>query len=488
MAQRDGRRSIRSAASCVILLLLDVSPIPAQSAVSAPVPVVVSGSLRTRVESWNWFGANPEGEYTYPGSLFRMSAAQSDKSRDWQVEVALPFLFDLPDRALAPGAQGPLGLGANYFAANDNHANVAALFVKQAFVRFKGAEQSLTFGRIEFVDGAEIAPKNRTLALLKRDRIAHRLLGNFIFTHVGRSFDGVLYARAGLSQNLTVIAARPTNGVFQVNGWGELDVNVFYGAWTRQTGGAGNAGEWRAFGLGYHDYRNDVLKTDNRPLADRRADAGSIGIATVGGHYLGVAETAAGSVDVLAWGAVQAGSWGALDHRAAAVAAEAGWQPALSTMNPWVRGGYAYASGDGDPDDRRHGTFFQVLPTPRVYARFPFFNLMNTRDLFGELIVRPMKALTVRADAHAIRLADAADLWYQGGGAFQPETFGYTGRPSSGHSSLAFLYDTGCDARLSERLDLSGYYGVATGKAVPETIYPGDRRARFGYLEAIVRF
>ena len=50
-----------------------------------------------------------------------------------------------------------------------------------------------------------------------------------------------------------------------------------------------------------------------------------------------------------------------------------------------------------------HGTFFQVLPTARIYARTPFFNLMNTVDAFGEVILRPSNRLTLRGDVHSIR-------------------------------------------------------------------------------------
>jgi hypothetical protein len=88
------------------------------------------------------------------------------------------------------------------------------------------------------------------------------------------------------------------------------------------------------------------------------------------------------------------------------------------------RGGINYGSRDGNPNDRTHGTFFQILPTPRTYARFPFFNMMNTRDDFAELILRPRKSLVLRTDVHAIELASAADLWYTGVGVYQPWTFG----------------------------------------------------------------
>jgi hypothetical protein len=200
--------------------------------------------------------------------------------------------------------------------------------------------------------------------------------------------------------NLTAVAARPTEGVFQVSGWDELKINVFYGALTGQHGKYA-ATDWRVFALGYSDYRSGVVKTDNRAAAVRNADADSIDIGTYGGHILQIVPTATGPIDLLFWGALQSGSWGTQTHRAGAYAAEAGWQPAvLKTLKPWIRGGYDFGSGDGNAADGTHSTFFQVLPTPRIYARTPFYNMMNSKDAFAELILRP-KRVTVRSDIHA---------------------------------------------------------------------------------------
>jgi hypothetical protein len=65
-----------------------------------------------------------------------------------------------------------------------------------------------------------------------------------------------------------------------------------------------------------------VLKTDDRAAAVRQKDMGNIRIGTFGGHYLQTAETPAGALDFLSWGAVQTGSWGALADRAGAFAGE----------------------------------------------------------------------------------------------------------------------------------------------------------------------
>jgi hypothetical protein len=455
--------------------------------------VVVSGSLRTRIESWDWFEGNANNQYTFPGSIFRLSLSQSTKQYEWQLEFAVPFLLGLPNDAIASAPQGQFGFGASYFAANNGQANAALPFVKQASVRFKSLGglqgQSLKVGRMEFIDGAEVAPTNATLAAVKRDRIAQRLLANFAFSDVGRSFDGAQYALNGSKLNLTLFGARPTRGVFQVDGWGELNINVFYGALTGQIGGKKSASEWRLFGLGYADQRDNVLKVDDRSLTLRRADTGHIQIGTYGGHFLHTMQTSAGAVDVMFWGALQNGSWGSLAQRSGAFAAEAGWQPpGLERIKPWLRGGYDYGSGDKDPNDATHGTFFQVLPTPRIYARFPFFNMMNNRDAFGELILRPSNRLTIRSDVHSLRLANSNDLWYSGGGAYQPWTFGYTGRPSNGQSSLATLYDTSADFNFNRYFSIGAYYGHAAGKLVLASIYPNGKDTNLGFVEMTFKF
>lgn len=325
------------------------------------------------------------------------------------------------------------------------------------------------------------------MAALKRDRIAQRLIGNFGFSHVGRSLDGAQYVYNKPKVNLTVMAARPTRGVFQVDGWGELDIHLASAALTGPVALQNSAGEWRVFAVQYNDWRN-VLKTDNRPAAARQADRENIAITTLGANYLHNFTATPGKFDVLFWGVWQGGAWGALDHRAGAAAIEAGYQPNIKTLRPWIRVGYNYGSGDGKPGDKQHNTFFQILPTPRIYARFPFFNMMNNEDLFGELILRPHARLSLRTDVHSLRLANRNDLWYAGGGAFQPWTFGYTGRPSNGNLGLATLFDVSADVNVNAHLAISGYFAAAQGKALTNSIYPNGKKARFGYIEFGYRF
>lgn len=477
--------------SCFLALAL-ISPLVAQA--PAPLkwgPVNVSGSLRIRPEAWDWFEAQANSGYAYSGQLFRLSFSQALPRLDWQLELAAPVLLGLPNDALAPGTQGALGLGANYYSANHLRRNAAMVFPKQAFLRWKGLfgddTQSLRVGRFEFSDGAEITPKNAALATLKKDRIAQRLIGPFGFTHVGRSFDGFHYV-AAKKVSVHLLGAAPTRGVFQVDGWGPLRIGLLYASVNGQVNRKTFASDWRLFAIGYQDGR-PIVKTDNRPLAVRRGDLNNLQIGTYGAHYLANVHTAAGSLDLLLWGALQNGRWGRQDHRAGAIALEGGFQPkVLPRLKPWVRGGYFHSSGDQNPADQRHGTFFQILPTPRPFARFPFFDLINNEDFLGTLTLRPHKAWTLSTEFHALRLANRHDLWFVGGGAFQPWTFGYVGRNTNGARSLANLADISVDYKISPQVSLTGYYGYALGRAAMQAIYPQGRNGSFGYVEVLYRF
>lgn len=369
--------------------LLSTSFLFGQSAAPQPIKignVTVSGSTRTRAEVWDWFPSDTgDPNYGYSGTIGRLSFSQSYEKFDWQVELAVPVLLGLPSNAVAAGTQGALGLGPNYFTANDRQQNVVGLFAKQAFIRFKQKSHSLRLGRFEFMDGSETTPKNATLAALKRDRINMRLIGHFGWAHVGRSFDGAHYSYNRPGGNFTFVGAIPTRGVFQTDGWGQTNTAFGYAAFTKPWGKANHSADTRVFALQYHDWRR-ILKTDSRPLASRRDDVANIRVTTYGGHSVHAFKTSPGTVDLLFWGALQTGDWGVQSHRAHAVAIEGGFQPAsfLKRLKPWIRAGFYDGSGDDNPNDTTHGTFFQVLPTPRPFARFPFFNMMNNRDVFGD--------------------------------------------------------------------------------------------------------
>lgn len=451
-------------------------------------PVTFSGSIRTRVESWDWFGGKGQNTYTFSDTLVQFAFSQTSTHFDWKIDFAAPILLGLPRNAAPPAPYGQLGIGGTYYVANSFNQNAAMLFPKEAYVRFKDGHSRLQLGRYEFADGGEVTPSDPTLAADKRERISQRLIGIFGFTVAERSFDGIHYSYSNGPWNVTALGAIPTRGDYQVDGWAWVNTPFAYLSATRQvTYSSKNAAEWRLFGIYYGDPRG-VLKTDNRSATVRAADHQNIRIETYGGHYIQSIHTGAGIVDLLAWGALQSGQWGTLTQRSAAGSLEAGVQPHFWTsIHPWFRGGYDYTSGDGNPNDDTHGTFFPLLPTPRQYARFPFFNEMNNIDAFGELIVRPAKKVTVRIDGHHLSLASANDLWYTGGGSFQPWTFGYQGRPSNDSTDLANLYDASLNCAFNPSASIHFYYGYAQGGTVIRRIYK-DADGQFGFIELNYRF
>ncbi len=464
--------------------------------------VEFTGSLRTRYENWGWFDVpGRDSQQDFVGTLFRFAlkgkhSLNDTHSIEWAAEAAFPSLIGLPRNAVAPAPQGALGLGGTYAAGSGDER--ASIFLKQAYLRWgiKGQKfnTGIKIGRFEFSEGAELPATDPTIGALKRTRIQERLIGPFGFTHVGRSFDGGQLSFGTSTTNVTVLAARPTEGVFQLDGMRQIPgVSVVYASFNKALHAhkvndkTQHQGEARVFGLYYRDTRS-VLKTDNRSITAREADRqNDINVTTIGGHYVRDFKLGKGKADVLVWGAGQFGSWGNLDQRAGSIVAEVGYQPEMK-WNPWIRAGFTHSTGDDDPTDNEHGTFFQVLPTPRIYARTPFFNMMNNQDIFAEVIVRPTKKLNIRSDFHSLALSSRKDLWYIGGGAFQKQTFGYVGRPSSNYRSLGALLDVSVDYQVSSRVGLSFYYGQMFGGRVVSSIYPSGQNGHFGYAELSFRF
>jgi hypothetical protein len=196
-----------------------------------------------------------------------------------------------------------------------------------------------------------------------------------------------------------------------------------------------------------------------------------------------------GTFDVLLWGAFQFGRWSTLQHRAFAYALEGGWQPvALTRLKPWFRAGWDRTSGDSNPKDGIHGTFFPFLLGPRPYARVPFFAQMNLSDAFAEIILRPAKTVEVHSDLHQLWLTNGNDLWYQGAGAYQRTTFGFSGRASQGERDLGRLYDVSVEITPTSKTTLGFYVGVVSGGSVIRASYPAGQQAHFGYVEVSRKF
>ncbi len=464
-------------------------PQPQQSQAPAPNSHALNYFVyeRARGVGWQWFEAPPYANaYGLGESLLRFGISQDLTHWDWKIEATQATVLDAPNDAVSKNtAQGQLGFGGTYYASGANNSYPAALFLKQAYARYDWdkTDKNARLGRFEFFEGLETKPKNPTVAYLQTNRIAQRLIGNFGFTVAQRSFDGVDGHYGQGSWDITAMAGRADQGVFNMNGNPELNVDIQYLAYSKYQ--FENKFLWRVFAIGYHDGRTYITKTDNRPLAVRQTDHQNIRIGTYGGDFLTAVPAGPGQFDFLGWGVLQNGQWGYLNQHSGAYTVEGGYQLTKVTSTPWLRGGWWRGTGDNNPNDGKHGTFVELLPTPRGYARFPIYNLMNLEDGFVQIIDRPTKKWELRSDLHWLQLTSPKDLWYQGGGAFDNKVFGFTGRPSNGHSSFLTVEDISSDWHAKPYLDVNMYYAHAVGKTVIGAIYPANRRGQLGYLELV---
>jgi hypothetical protein len=448
-------------------------------------------SNRIRGEFVDWFDpgqASPQENFRHDflGNRFQAGVRVIRDPLEVFFQYQHTVLEDVPD-------DGP-GPGGVYF------ANTRRGFQEQAWLRqgwVKGHRTAgdwrfaLTVGRQLYADGAETTPRDPSLAWLKQFRVAERLLGPFDYTHVGRSFDGFRMTADHATLNLTGFAFRPTSGGFEVSAGRDIPgIDLAGVSATLKDRPGFDRTEARLFWVYYADDRphtDGVVVLDNRALAARAADRDEIQLSTLGGNLARVEPVGPGRADVLAWAAGQFGDWQSQTHRAWAWALEAGYQLPDVWSRPWLRAGFFRSAGDRDPDDGRHETFFQMLPTARLYAQFPFYNLMNNQDTFVQAILAPSKKLTIRPELHWLRATEGTDFVYAGGGATKDDFFGFAGVPSAGNRQIGYLADVSFTYRPHDVLTLYAYYGHAFGEDVISDAFVG-RDANYGYVELTLAF
>ncbi len=431
---------------------------------------------RFRVERWDFFEVpSADNRYTFWSSFLRLGVSEQREWSEGKLELAQVTLISMPQKAIIPTH------GAAYW--ETNRRRDGSLFVKQLFWQFrnKGENSLLKLGRFEFAEGAEREPINPTVRWLRFNRVQGRLLGTFDF-HIGRSFDGFVFSLERHKDFFTLALFRPTKGVFDLRGNDQLtEVTVGYASWVHSPD---PKTDFRIFALYFRDARKPpkVIKLDNRPINVRRDDTKPISILTLGTHLLRAVPDNDGEIDFLGWAAIQFGDWGQLKHRALAVASEMGrkWGKPCQV---WLRFGASLSTGDGNPHDRYHKTFFQPLPSPTVHSSLPVYNMMNTRELFAHLMVRPSDRLNLKLGFHRLWLSRKSDFWYSGGGAFNNESFGYFGLKGFGRRLMDIL-ELGLNYQPDELTNISLRLFKAWGKESVRANFP-KTNATYAYLELL---
>jgi hypothetical protein len=441
-----------------------------------------------RVESWSFFEPPPGGgdpDYTFVGN--RLTFGVKAEDRRWAAEGALQYiqLWNLPSDAFGPGA---LGTGALYFAASES-ATQYQLYPRRLVLTLKDLTPGVSFmvGRMGYASGAESDSGVPALEAVKRERLDARLLGEFEWSIVQRAFDGVRVDIDRKGWHSTVAAVMPTQGGYEESATPTItDIQVGAVSVTFRPHAVIPWSELQLFANVYRDRRPVASRPDNSGQA---ASAVDVTVTAFGASQAGVFPTVAGELDSLVWVAGQAGDWYDQTHRAWSLAGEIGHRWTALGWRPWVRAGGLYASGDSNPGDDRHGTFFQMLPTISRYSRTTTYALMNLREVFVQAYVYPHARATVRADVHRVDLAHGADRWYTGSGATAREGayFGYEARPTAGETGLGTVLEGSADIVINRRWSLGGFAGAMWGGSAVRRLFAGDRLLYF-YLENVLGF
>ena len=442
---------------------------------------------RLRGEFVDWFATPPQQSnstyrYNFIGNKFQLGLRVRRAPYELFVQFQDSTLSNLPRNGVGVGSiyyantQRPLQNGAilrNAWASSRSLFGVSGLFSKA--------------GRQLYSNAMEAPARDPALAWLQYNRLSQRLIGPFDYTHIGRSFDGGQVGYDAAHWNATAFGFKPTYGGYEVDANRELDINLAGGALSlKDLAGLGTTVGQLAYYY-YDDFR-DVVYVDNRPLPVRQAEKGQAAhIHTVGANLVHVVVLGPGLVDGLAYGYGQFGDWQSQTQRAWAYGVETGYRLTDVWAKPWLRVGINSASGDTNPNDGTHGTFFQMLPTAWLYAQFPFYNMMNDQDVLAQCILDPHPRLSFRLDFHWLRVNSSKDFVYFGGGATKNDFFGYGTTPTNGHNELAYLTHFMLTARATQNLTFNFFYAHAWGQGIINSAFVG-RGGNYGFIETALSF
>lgn len=444
----------------------------------------------TRFSQWDFFDpgvGGGESNYNYTSNRLRLGMSWVMPRVEVNVVGQYVQFGGLPRNATGPGL---LGLGAAYFGHSGDTWSRQA-YLRYANVKLKNVADSgvsLQFGRFGFNGGLETVTENKKIQTLKRIRISQKLIGEFGWSIYQRSYDGVRADWKNNFGNLTLAAFRPTQGGFEeVAGTTINEIDTYIAAWTVPSG------QW----LPHNEVQLFFYKVDDeRPVTGRPDNSGrgapngvNLDVNNFGFSVVGAYPVGQGEADSLVWVSLQNGSWYEQQHRASALALEGGYQWKDLPWTPWVRGGYMRSSGDRDPSDEKHGTFFQMLPTSRIYSLSTTYNLMNNTDVFTQVFLQPRSDLKLRVDFHHIRLTEASDRWYFGAGAGQARgtIFGFGGRSSNGFNGFGNVLEGEVEYQVNKYWFVKAYLSHIFGGNVVRTTFSGDQM-NFIFLENILRF
>ncbi|MBN2069669.1 MAG: alginate export family protein [Opitutales bacterium] len=453
--------------------------------------VKTGGEILLRYENWDWFGKKNDS-YDFQFQRTRAHLNINYETVAFYLEPQFVSMWNLPETAVASAPAGPSGMGALYYIHNGD-STVHSIGLHQAWLKadkLLGEHLSVKAGRmtyngIDYLDSRDGTKFNT----LKEMRLADRLLSSFEWSAFARGFDGIRAESTLGEVALTGSWFYPTEGGWEAN-FNETieEVRIATLGATLPKGMLHEDIEVSFFYYNYEDSRDCSQRVDNSGTA--RTEEAAINMHVLGGYLVGVSKAGEGQWDYLLWGAYEDGDWYEQDHSAYAFTAETGYQWNHMTWKPWIRFGYFLGSGDSDPNDADHETFFQLAPGTRKYQLFPYYDLQNSESVYTQLILSPTEKLKIRLDYSNNRLAESTDLWYMGTGVTQEDgsIFGYLGRPSGGKTQLSQDASISISYQISPSLQIEAFYAHVWGNDIVESIYPESSDADYCYVQTTYKF
>ena len=425
---------------------------------------------RFRWENWNV--RSPQHD-NFEGFRTRFGASYSWRDR---VEI----LAQGQHTAVIDLGPESTGIGAGYFRFNGFESSPSSTNVKRLYLKARPTENSeVKIGRQVLNMGTWVDYSDPNFRYVKNKRMSQRLVGEVGWTNGTRSFDGLLGSIEVGGHHVHAFAARPTRGVFDINGAFKKLEDVYVGGaeWTAPPGTIAPSVDLTGFFVGYGDKRNNTAITRD------------VEIYTLGGSVLSVFDAGPGKIDLMFWGAVQFGHFQAaatgprLDQLAGALLAEAGYQLDEVHGKPWLRTGVNFASGDGNPTDGERNTFFNILPTNHPYYGYlDQLALQNLIDWFIELQWKPFEKASLTFYTHRFWLAKDSDLRWFGTGVFTPNQPGYFGSVSGGSKDIGWEIDLVASYKLHSTTTISAGYSQLFGGAIFAGT-PNDQNGQWAFVQ-----
>lgn len=442
----------------------------------------------TRAELWRYFtpppGAGREPNYGFAGNRSTLGVAY-DGAR-WTLDGAIQYvrIENLPRGAIGPGL---LGTGAAYY------FQAVGTFSYQFYLR------GLSFGVKDLAPGLRLRAGRFSMGhespddaeapvtALAAERLDGRLLGDMPWSFYQRAWDGVQTSLKRRRWAATVTGAQPTQGTFEESANLTLDrLHVVSADVVAAPGALVPHTMVRVFGIAYDDRRQVRARPDNSGVSATGAD---VRIATYGLEAAGSYPVGGGRWDAVLWSAGQIGDWYGEAHRAASAAAEGGYEWSSRAWRPRLRAGAVYASGDDDGEDRRHRTFFAMLPSGDRYVGSNAYALMNVWDTWAQASIEPASSLALSTAVHHVALAQGADRWYSGSGATERRGnyFGFLTRNTHGATALGTIAEATVRWHPVKWWTLRAYGARMWGGDAVRGVFSGDRLTT-AWLESTVSF